>query len=287
MPAHIYQRVGRYADATEVNRRAVAVDLGYMDRTDPPGYYAMYLSHNYGFMAFSAAMEGRSQESIEAARHSADAAPPEMLKAMPGMDFFASEPLLALVRFGKWEQLLAEPKPSAQYPILLGLWLHGQGMAHASLGNLKAARADLQALRSLKISSEVRAGNSPAPAVLEVAALAVESRIAEKDRKVAEALRLWQAAVDAEDRLLYSEPADWFFPLRHCLGAALLDAGRFAEAEAVYRKDLARNPKNPWALFGLWKALAGQKKVEIAAQTQKEFQIAWQRADFPLSRSAF
>ena len=101
------------------------------------------------------------------------------------------------------------------------------------------------------------------------------------------AIAHYREAVALEDRLNYAEPADWFYPTRHFLGAALLDAGRPAEAEAVYREDLTRNRNNGWALFGLWQSLAAQNRPVEAETAAAAFRAAWTRADTPLTRSAF
>jgi tetratricopeptide (TPR) repeat protein len=275
MPAHIYQRVGRYADATEVNRKAVEVDHRYMAKTTPPGYYAMYLGHNYGFLAYAAAMEGRAAESLQSARDAVKALPPEMLEMMPGMDFFASEQLLVMVRFGMWETILAEPKPPEKYKVLTALWLHARGMAYASTGKLSEADTNLAALKVLR------------EGLTGVAAKAIEARISERRGNYQDAIALWKEAVAMEDGLAYSEPADWFYPLRHYLGAALIEAKRMSDAESVYRRDLEKNPKNGWALFGLWQCLKAQGRKRDAAQVEKEFRSAWKRADIRLARSAF
>jgi tetratricopeptide (TPR) repeat protein len=288
MPAHIYQRVGRYAQASDHNRRAAAVDEQYLKRTTPPGYYPMYVGHNYGFLAYSSSMEGRGAESLAAARESAKALPIALVCHMPGFDFFAAEPLLVMVRFGRWDELLREPRPAAKYQIQSGLWLHAHGMALASLGRTDEARADLDALRTLKreMPVELLANLNPAPHVLDVAQAMLEARIAEKEGRLADAIALYGEAVALEDRLSYAEPADWFYPTRHFLGAALLDAKRPAEAEAVYRRDLEKNPRNGWALFGLWKSLEAQHE-KGAPEARVAFEAAWSRADTPLTRSAF
>ena len=122
--------------------------------------------------------------------------------------------------------------------------------------------------------------------VLELAALTVEARAADATQ-APNAAELWQAAVELEDGLAYHEPADWFYPTRHYLGATLLDAGQPKRAEAVYREDLKRNPSNGWALFGLWKALEAQEKTKEAKAAKAEFDAAFARADVQISRSAF
>ena len=288
MPAHIYQRVGRYADATAANQKAAAVDHEYLAKTTPPGYYPMYLGHNHGFLAYSASMLGRSEESLRAARASMKAIPPEMLDMMPGMDFFASEPLLVMVRFAKWKEILAEPRPPEKYPTLTGLWLHARGMALASTGRTSEARATMRELRTLatKIPPDVRAGQNPASAMCRLGADAIEARIAERARSWKPAIAAWTRAVAQQDGFAYDEPADWFYPMRHYLGAALLDARKPKEAEAVFREDLRRNPGNGWALHGLAAALAAQGKRDEAAATRAKFEEAWKEADIKLTRAA-
>ena len=288
MPAHIYQRVGRYADATATNEKAVAADQAYLQKTKPPGVYPMYLSHNYGFLSFSSSMEGRSATSLQAARAAAKALPPGMIDMMPGMDFFASEPELAMVRFGKWDDLLAEPKPDAKYPVLTAFWLHGHGMALAGKGKTKEATADLDALRRMADAApaELKVGMSPAKTVFGLGAKILEARIATSEKKPG-ALGLWEEAVKLADTLAYSEPDDWFYSVRTFQGAALLAAGKAKEAEAVYREDLRRKPRNGWSLFGLWKSLEAQHKAKDAAAAKGDFEKVWAKADVKLTSSAF
>jgi tetratricopeptide (TPR) repeat protein len=287
MPAHIYQRVGMYEEAAEANRRAIEADQAYLREAKPHGSYPFYLGHNWGFLAFAASMEGRAEETVRASREAARALPPEMLTMMPGMDFFVAEPLFAMVRFGLYDELLAEPRPDPKYPVLTGLWLHAHGMALAARGRLDEALADQAALVKLtaEVPEEVRAGNNTARDVLGTAARVLEAFIAERQGRP-DALAAWAAAVQAADRLAYSEPADWFYPVRHYQGAALLKAKRWKEAEAVYREDLRQNPGNGWALFGLSQALQGQGRGPEAAQVQQQFQRAWANADIRLTSTA-
>lgn len=288
MPAHIFQRVGRYEEASAHNARAAEVDLAYMKKVKPPGYYPMYLAHNYGFLAYSESMRGRKEPSLRASRESAKHMPPEMLAMMPGMDFFASLPLLVMVRFGTWDELLDEPRPQAKYQVMTALWLHAHGFALAATGRLEEARAELGELRKLQreLPADLRAGNNAAADLAHVAAQVLEARIAQAEQRP-EALGLWAEAVALGDQLGYSEPADWFYPIRHYYGAALLEAGNYQEAESVYREDLRQHPRNGWALFGLWKALEGQGKAEDAGAAKVAFEEAWEDADVELTSTAF
>jgi tetratricopeptide (TPR) repeat protein len=287
MPAHIYQRVGRYADASSANRKAADVDLGYMGKAPAWGYYAMYLVHNYGFLAFSASMEGRSAEALEAAQKSAKNFPPPMLEMMPGMDFFVSEPILVMVRFGKFDAILAMPRPDAKYPTLTSLWLHAHGIALASKGKLDEAVADLAELKKMAatISADASTGVNSEREVVAVSSAVLEAAIAQK-RGDAKALELWAAAVAAEDHLSYSEPNDWFYPVRHYQGAALMAAKKYPEAEAVYRADLARNPNNGWGLWGLAQALKAENRTKDAAAAEAQWKKAWANADVQLTATA-
>jgi tetratricopeptide (TPR) repeat protein len=288
MPAHIFQRVGRYADASEANRRANEADQRYLDTVDPPGYYGFYVAHNYGFLAYSASMEGRSAESIDASRKSADQMPRDMVCGMPGMDFFQAEPLLVLVRFGQWDQILAEPKPDPKYPVLTALWHHAHGMALAATEQPTEAKADLAAIHDISksIPDDMLTGLNSGRQVLELAAKVLEARIADAE-KSPDAIALWEVAVSLEDKLAYNEPADWFYPTRHYLGAALLDAGKAKEAIAVYEADLVKHPRNGWALFGLWQAQLAAKQKAKAKLTKAEFDEAWARADIALTRTGY
>jgi tetratricopeptide (TPR) repeat protein len=206
---------------------------------------------------------------------------------MFGMDFFVSEPLLVLVRFGRWDDVLKESAPDPKYQVLVALHQHARGMALAATGKTDDARAAAQAIRTIRaaLPDDLLAGLNAGRMVLDLAAAVVDARIAEATR-APDAIALWKAAVALEDQLAYNEPADWFYPTRHYLGALLLERGNAKEAEAVYREDLARNPDNGWALFGLAKALGAQHKP-TQRETEQAFERAWKDADVKLTRSAF
>ena len=286
MPAHIMQRVGRYEDAAEANRKGVVADLAYFAMTKPPDYYVMYTAHNYQFLAFSAAMEGRQAETIEVARQSRALVSDDMLLTMPGADWYVAELYAAMVRFGMWHEILAEPVPNPKLVGLTGAYLYATAAALAAKGRVDDAKAQIAELE--KVSAlDGDAGLNRVQDVLAVAVLNAKSRIALAENKGDEAVDLLREAVAKEDRLAYSEPADWFFPTRHLLGAVLIEAGQAKDAEVVYRDDLGRHPNNGWALYGLVQSLKLQGRSTDAVAAQQQFDTAWKNADITLSASAF
>ena len=289
MPAHIMQRVGRYEDAAEANRYGIAADLAYYAATKPLDYYVMYTAHNYQFLAFSAAMEGRKAETIEAARQSRALVSDDMLLTMPGADWYTAELYAALVRFGMWDQILAEPQPNPKLAGLTGGYLYAKATALAATGRVDEAKAQLAELERLAatVDAESGAGLDRLKRVLAVAITNVRARIALAEGNADNAINLLREAVAKEDQLAYSEPAHWFFPTRHILGAVLIKAGRASEAETVYRDDLTRHPNNGWALYGLAQSLSTQGRAGEARTTQQQFEAAWKNADVMLTASAF
>lgn len=289
MPAHIMQRVGRYEDAAAANRRGVAADQAYFNATAAPDYYAMYLAHNYSFLAYSAAMEGRKSEALAAVQSVAQTVPLDMLLAMGDSGWNLSQQFAALVRFGLWDELIALAAPDPRAPGLTAGWLYGRGVALAARGRPADAQQALKELEALAAATpaDSMAGFNSLRDVLAVAEPVVAARIAATEGRNDEAISELRRAVAAEDRLAYNEPADWYFPARHLLGAELLIAGRAAEAERVYREDLKRNPANGWALYGLAQALRAEGRPKAAAASTREFATAWKNADVRLPASAF
>jgi tetratricopeptide (TPR) repeat protein len=292
MPSHIYQRVGRYADSAAANERATAVDEDYITQCRVQGLYPLtYFPHNIHFLWSAATMEGRSRVAIDAARKTAAQIPEAALKEIPILQGYLVVPYYALTRFGKWQEILDGPKPKHNSPFVMGVWHYARGMAYAGLGQFDGAARELGKVRELvqspALAKEATWSNNSAPAILSVAAEALAGELAARQRHYDEAVAHLDRAVRLEDALVYVEPADWHYPMRQSLGAALLEAGRLAEAEVVYWDDLRRNPENGWSLFGLKQSLLAQGKKDEAAAIDARFQKAWARADVTLSASRF
>jgi tetratricopeptide (TPR) repeat protein len=289
MPSHTYQRLGRYEDSAEANRRAIDADRRYLEAAKPSGTYSMYVMHNHGFLAEAAATEGRSAEALQAAREGAKRVTPHMTQMMPGSDFFRTPEVFVLTRFGRWDELLAVPKPPETDLSSLGIWYFGQGMAHAAKSQVPQAEQALQALTRLRagLPPELLFDLNPAREVLGVAQDMLAGHIAWAKGNVARSEALLASAVKREDALSYAEPPDWFYPVRHHQGAVLLSAGEPKAAEGVFRQDLVLHPKNGWALFGLWKSLEAQGRTREAAEVRGAFEEAWRHADVELTSPAF
>ncbi len=289
MPAHIYWRVGRYNDASEANVRAAAVDEAYIAQCNAQGFYpAAYYPHNIHFLWAASSMEGRSAVAIEAARKVAANVRLEMIAQYPGVEFFHTIPLLALTQFGRWEEVLDEPKPQADLDFSTAIWHYAQATAFAKIGDLAAARAERAALVPLRRSEKVLsidAVDYPASTLLSIADELVLGDIALAEGQPDVAGEHFETAVDTQDTLPYTEPPFWYYPTRQSLGMALLAAGDAEAAERVYRDDLERHPRSGWSMFGLIESLRAQGKAAEARQAQADLDREWARADVTLTAS--
>ncbi len=284
MPSHIYIRVGRYADAARANELAVLADEEYIAQCRVQGFYPVsYYPHNIHFLWFAETMRGRSRPAIEAARKAASKLSPQVLEGAPSLQFFTAVPYAALVRFGRWEEILDEPRPAFEGPLPVGMWHFARGMAFSARKEFDQASAEAESLRKLAVDPEVAqmtlwSANSVGQ-VLSIGLAVLEGDLAARRGDFQRSVMLLDRAVRLEDGLVYTEPPDWSIPARHFLGAVLLEAGLPSEAETVYWEDLRRNPENGWALLGLTQALRAQGKNEKALLIEQRFLRAWTDAD--------
>jgi tetratricopeptide (TPR) repeat protein len=289
MPSHIYWRVGRYGDASAANVKAAAVDEEYIAACNAQGFYpAAYYPHNIHFLWAASSMEGRSAVAIEAGRKVAANVQLEMIDQFPGVEFFKTIPMQSLVQFGLWDEVLAEPQPPADLEYSNGIWHYTRAVAFARTGDIDAARAEQAMLGPIKKEADVLFLDTiqyPASMLLEIADSLALGEIAMADNDFGAATSHFERAVSVQDELPYTEPPFWYYPTRHSLGKALLGAGNAAEAEAVYRTDLEKYPRNGWAMFGLIQALNAQGKDSSEMQTR--FDTTWAQADVELTASRF
>jgi len=289
MPAHTYWRVGRYHDASEVNVKAAAVDEAYIKQCNAQGFYpASYYPHNIHFLWAASTMEGRSQVALEAARKVAANVRLEQIKDFPTVEYFKTIPLVALVQFGRWQEILNEPVPDAGLDYFAAIRHYARGVALARTGRLADARAERAALVPLRDSVKVTfldTNDLPATTLLKIADALLQGEIALAENATGAAIRHFQTAVQTQDSLPYMEPPFWYYPTRQSLGATLMRAKRYAEAEAVYRKDLEGYPHNGWSMFGLAQSLEAQGKTKDAAELREMFGHVWARADVTLNGS--
>jgi len=292
MPSHIYWRLGRYQDAMEINQRAVAADEAFFSWCRAgPFYQAAYYPHNVHFLWAAASSEGQSDVALAAARKLA-ASTEERVGAFPFVEEFIATPALTLARFGRWDALLGEPQPPAERRYLTGIWHYTRGLARLRLGSPERARAELAALQAVAAdpaSQELilAGGTASASALLEIAEAHLDGEIAAAEGRDRDAFAALERAVAKQDALVYMEPPPWYMPSRLALGAVLLEAGHARDAEAVYRRDLEKLPRNGWALFGLSRSLRAQGRESEADWAQQGFENAWARADVELEASRF
>ncbi len=289
MPSHIYLRTGDWDDAVKSNDLAIEADRNYQLKSGSRGLYMMmYYNHNIHMLASSHAANGNYAGSIKAANDLATNVGPNV-KAMPMLEMFMPYPIMANVRFHKWNEALAYPKPADHMLTTTAHWHFARGMAFAETKKVADAEKELALLRSTagKIPATANLFTTPVSVALKVAGdlLSGEIALAKGDRKGA--IELMRAATVSESKVNYAEPPDWDVPVREWLGRVLMMDEQYAEAEKAFREEIARNPRSGRSLFGLSEALAKQGKTTSAELVKKEFEAAWSKADTKLSADAF
>jgi tetratricopeptide (TPR) repeat protein len=290
MPSHIYINTGRYADAAIANEAAIAADESYFAKVGPPGFYSLYYIHNIHFLAFASMMEGRSQVAIDATRHMESQVPPEFLEnfLMYG-DGLMPAKFHALIRFGRWEEVLGEPEYPEFRKVSRAVRSYARVVALANLLRIEEARAELARFHELsaEVTDEWMMGANKAPTVLSISALMAEAELLWREGNQTAAFAKMREAVAEEDQLVYDEPPGWMLPVRHALGAILLAGGEAAQAEQVYLEDLADWRENAWSLLGLEQALRAQGKTAEADALTPRVTAAWARADVAPTASCY
>jgi tetratricopeptide (TPR) repeat protein len=291
MPSHIYLRTGQYHEASLCNERAIGADEAYIGKYKVTSLYAnMYYPHNVHFLWYCTGMEGRKADSLRQGRKVAGMVPAEALKAMPEAQWFKATMYLAPARFGEWEDVLREPAPDEGALFVHAAYHYSRGLAHTRRRELPEAKAELGLLEKVAANEEMKklqTPHFPGEAIVAVYRAVLTAEVAGVDSKPDDLFKGLTEAVALQDKLPYMEPPYYYFPLRHRLGAALLEVRRHKEAEAVYREDLKRNPENGWSLFGLLQCLRATGRFADAGDVEKRFRDAWKYADVALTASAY
>ncbi|MEQ1948792.1 MAG: hypothetical protein ABL995_16500 [Bryobacteraceae bacterium] len=283
MPGHIWLRTGNYALAARVNDRAADVDRDYFAKTGvTTSAYAGYYIHNLHFIVYGRQMEGRFADALAAARSiSTDIAP--MVAQMPAMvDPFVPMPLFVLVRFNKWNEVLAEPTPGEKTIAARAVSHWARALAYRAKADSAAAAKEAAEFEDIRktVPRNAQWANNTAADVLAIASEVLAARLAADPSA---AVPHWQKAVQLQDALIYDEPPPWYYPIRESLGAELYRDGRFAEAEQVFREGLEQTPRDGRILFGLMETLKMQNKTSAADSVRRELETAWKTADSTLS----
>lgn len=291
MPSHIDVLLGRYEECIAANQRAVEADTKYLALRGPNNFYTLYRAHNQHFIVYGAMLSGKRTLALRAADDLVQTVPAELVIArVDELDGFMATPLHAMVRFGMWEEILAEPAPDARLPMTTALWRYARGVALAATGRAAEAareREAFEAARALVPSSSIMFNNTSRD-VLAIASAMLEGEVMYREGRHAEAFEKLREAVRLDDALNYDEPWGWMQPARHALGALLLEQGRVSEAAEVYREDLKRHPDNVWALHGLSEALArGGNSAADAAELRRRLERAQALADAPVTASCY
>jgi tetratricopeptide (TPR) repeat protein len=291
MPSHIDIRTGRWLKAVDTNANAVEADQRYRKIFGPPkGFLNVYIAHNRHMLAYAAMMTGQRDLAMKHIRAMVAELPPDFLKEnAPQAEGFVAMPLEVMVRFGLWEEILNEPDEYPDYMPFTRAFHHAaRAIAFAAKGDTDNARKAQNVFleRAKLVPKEESLGNNTCEALLGIVTSMVEGEILVAEVKIDGGIEQLRAAIEKEDALKYDEPPGWLIPVRHSLGAVLMKQKRFAEAEQVYRNDLARLPENGWSLLGLAESLRKQNKnPDEVAQTQTKFEKVWAKADLTITTS--
>ncbi len=266
MPSHIYIRLGMYDEAVASNSRAVIEDDRFFAQAPRQGIYHKYRAHNHHFLAWAAMFRGSREDAMEAARAMEAKLPSGYDAEFPGIEAYRFVPMHVMMRFGMWQEMLAEPGPGTRYAIATALWHHGRAVAYANTDRLDAARAEAGRFESVAATTPdtTTVRRARIETLLEAARQMMWGEILFKEGEHEAAFAALRKGIAAEDSMPYAEPPGWMQPIRHSLGALLLEEGRVKEAEAVYLADLERHANNVWSLHGLAECLRNRGAVAEA-----------------------
>lgn len=281
MPSHTYVRVGRWQDAIDSNAAAIKANLTGAGLNDPYG------RHNQEMLGYAAMMIGQRKLAVAAFDKMFTSLRDGQLDTnASAVDGYTPMNLEVRVRFGLWDEILAIPEGPQSWPIGRAVRHCARGVAFAAKGDLASSIAEQKEFETAaSAGNQGEVGRNSGKAILEICRQMLAGEIALAQDHKDQAIQYLAKAVEAEDNLNYDEPPDWIMPTRHALGAVLVKAGRYKEAEAVYREDLKRLPHNGWSMYGLSKALQGEGQAAASKAELVAFKKVWAKSDTPIVSS--
>jgi len=305
MPSHIDILCGDYYNAVAANSRAIVADNKYLERQGLLNFYTLYRIHDFHFKIYAAMFLGQYQTSLNTTLELLSNVTEELLRIeAPAMaDWLESIipiKLHVFIRFGKWEEIMAEPVPHDPelYCYTTAMLHHSKAIAYAAIGDIAAAEVEAALFEAARLNvPESRYHfNNPCLDLMAVAAEMMRGEIEYRKGNTEQAFAHLRQSVYLDDNLLYAEPWGWMQPARHALGALLLEQGHVAEAEQVYRADLgldntlsrpSQHPNNVWSLHGYVECLHRQNKHAEAVAMEARLNLAKARADVEINASCF
>ena len=241
----------------------------------------MFYPHNWHMMWYGLIQLGRGAEAIHASRELVKVVPVEVVQTAPPLEYFFPAPYWTLVRFGKYDEMLAEPAPAEPLKYARGMWRYGRGLAFTAKGRLDEAKAELDSVLAAAtvMPKEAPAGINSQQRLLQLAERHLAGKLALAKGDTAAGIAALGQAIEHEDQLLYDEPPPWYHPIRQELAAVHLATGHAPTAEKLYREDLVHFPNNGWSLYGLARSLEAQNKKAEAAKLDAQYRKWWDKAD--------
>jgi tetratricopeptide (TPR) repeat protein len=292
MPSHIYIRTGEYHKGTISNINAVKVDSNYVTMCHAQGVYPLaYYPHNYHFMAGTATLEGNSKWAMMGANQVSKHVHPKIMTE-PGwgtLQHYYVIPYYVAVKFGKWDDILKMKLVSdtLKYPVAVSHY--AKGMAYLGKNDLKKAKQELLMLEEIAKDKKLEQVTiweiNSVYTLLQIAKKVLQAEIMAREKTFNPSIALLKEAVVIEDSLNYDEPPDWFFSVRHHLGAVQIEAGKYQDAIKTYEADLKRLPKNGWAHHGLKLAYEKMNHKKKVKELEKLIEKSWATADVKITTS--
>lgn len=305
MPSHIDILCGHYYNAVTANQKAIEADQKFLADEGPINFYTLYRCHDYHFLIYAAMFLGQYHTAITAENHLNATIPEELLRVeeppmADWLECFLTMKMHVLIRFGKWQDVIDEPLPSDPdlYCVSTAMIHYAKAVSHAASGNVNASEIEKILFTKAfgKVPDTRYIFNKQCRDILAIAAEMLNGELAYRKGHHDTAFAHRRRSVELDDNLPYDEPWGWMQPVRHALGALMLEQGRVEEAEAVYRADLgldqtlsrpAQHPDNVWSLHGYVECLRRLNKHEAAAGAQARLDLALARADIPIKASCY